>query len=507
MARLHEYQGKKLLADIGFNIPRGELATTPDKAAQITQQLIEQGAASVVLKIQAWTTGRKAIGGIRFAQTPDSAREHAQQLLNMHVGNFAVEYILVEEKLNITDELFVSLSIDDAARQPVILLALSGGTGIEQRADHVHKIPVNITTGPDNITLKSIINNSKINPALYDQIFTAVDNVYKLAAKIEARSIEINPLVITDKNQIIAADCRMTIDDYAVARHPELGIRIARELDHPPTRLEQIAYNIEQYDHRGTFYFAQLPTDPHKPVIGFHGAGGGGSMMSMDAVTQAGFTVANFTDTSGNPSSAKVYCAARIILQQPNLVGYFGSGSGVASQEQFHSAYGLAKAFIEMNMAIPAVIRLGGNSEDRAVEILEDACKNLPATVKGYKKDDTPFLCARHFTELVNNSTRTLTNMHRNIPSFVNSQNAYSFPIKSGTVWIDYPNCTPEITSIIIKNSSMLLKADENHKPVLAVSEEDIANKDSELIACEIECFRADRPVFFVDIPIEGIDM
>ncbi|PYI75014.1 MAG: hypothetical protein DMF01_08830, partial [Verrucomicrobia bacterium] len=163
--------------------------------------------------------------------------------------------------------------------------------------------------------------------------------------------------------EFVAADCRITIDDYAVARHPELGIEIAREFDHPPTTLERIAYAVEQNDHRGTFYFAQLATTAPKEskgLVGFHGAGGGGSMMSMDAIVNAGFTIANFTDTSGNPSASKVYRAARIILAQPDLVGYFGSGSGVASQEQYWSAYGLAKAFWELDLDIPAVIRLGG---------------------------------------------------------------------------------------------------------------------------------------------------
>src|SRR5207245_5221671 len=100
-------------------------------------------------------------------------------------------------------------------------------------------------------------------------------------------------------------------------------------------------------DHRGTFYCAQLAnTTPKnsKGLVGFHGAGGGGSMMSMDAIVNAGFTIANFTDTSGNPSASKVYRAARIILTQPDLVGYFGSGSGVSSQEHYWSSCGLAKA-------------------------------------------------------------------------------------------------------------------------------------------------------------------
>ncbi len=112
--------------------------------------------------------------------------------------------------------------------------------------------------------------------------------------------------------------------------------------------------------------------------------------MSMDALNAEGFTPANFCDTSGNPSPAKVYRAARIILSQPGLVGYFGSGSGVANQEQFWSAYGLAKAFWELDLEIPAVIRLGGNAEDRAVDILQGACKaaGLRGAVEVYRKTD-----------------------------------------------------------------------------------------------------------------------
>ena len=113
-------------------------------------------------------------------------------------------------------------------------------------------------------------------------------------------------------------------------------------------------------------------------------------MMSMDAIVNAGFTIANFTDTSGNPSASKVYRASRIILAQPDLVGYFGSGSGVASQEQYWSAYGLAKAFWELDLDIPAVIRLGGNTEDRAVDILQRMSKLLRAPVEGYRKTDAP---------------------------------------------------------------------------------------------------------------------
>ena len=117
----------------------------------------------------------------------------------------------------------------------------------------------------------------------------------------------------------------------------------------------------------------------------------------MDAIVNAGFTIANFTDTSGNPSASKVYRAARIILAQPDLVGYFGSGSGVASQEQYWSAYGLAKAFWELDLDIPAVIRLGGNTEDRAVDILHRMSKLLARAGRRLSQDRYAGLDRRAF--------------------------------------------------------------------------------------------------------------
>lgn len=502
MARLHEYQGKAALARHGLAVPRSGVARTPEEAERIAAEL----GGPVIVKIQAWTTGRAAIGGVKKAGTPAEARAHAGVMLAMEVGHFPVTELLVEECLDIRRELFVSLTIDDAARRPMVLLSLEGGSGIEERASGVHRLPVHVERGIDRDALDGALGASTIEPAMRGAVAGAIGMIVETARAIEARSLEVNPLVITGDGRVMAADCRATVDDYAVFRHPELGIEIARELDHPPTELERIAYRVEEADHRGTFYFAQLPHDPADPrLVGFHGAGGGGSMMSMDAVTNAGFTIANFTDTSGNPSSAKVYAAARIILSQPGLVGYFGSGSGVASQEQFWSAYGLAKAFVEVGMPIPAVIRLGGNSEDRAVEILEDACRDLPGRVEGYKKDDTPAFCASRFKTLVEAARVRLDGTKRRVPAFVGAPGAFSAKIDRGTLWIDLANCDATATALAVSHASGLLKADGG-KPALAISGEELAGKDSELIACEIECLRAGRPVVFVDIPIEGLD-
>lgn len=505
MARLHEYQGKALLKQHGIVVPDGRVARRPEEAGEIATAL----GGPVILKVQAWTTGRAARGGIQRAETPEEAVHHAERLLRMSFGNFPVAELLVEQALEIRDELFVSFSIDDAAMAPVLLLDAHGGSGIEERGATVARLPVDLQTGVERQRLATLLNDSPIERSFHDEIIRAVRALATIAQRHDARSLEVNPLVTTTDGRVVAADCRMTIDDYAVYRQPDLGIDFARELDHPATRLERIAYDVEQADHRGTFYFAQLPTDgvEHSAgLVGFHGAGGGGSMMSMDAVTNEGFTLANFCDTSGNPSAAKVYRAARIILSQPGLVGYFGSGSGVASQEQYHSGYGLAKAFIEMDLTIPAVIRLGGNAEDRAVEVLEGGCRDLRAAVEGYRKDDTPAFCAARIRDLVRDANAAPAPMSRQVPAFVGSSKADSFPITGGRVWIDSASCDEEATALIVEHAQGLMQRDAaTGRPVLAVPEDEVAGRDSEFIALEIECRRAGRPVVFVDLEIPGL--
>ena len=504
MARLHEYQGKAILAANGFKIPRGRAAATADEAVAAAKEL----ASEVVVKIQAWTTGRAGIGGVVFAKKPDDVRAHAQRMLSIKVGQFPVESVLVEEKIAIDREFFLSFAIEDAARAPLIIFAAGGGTGIEERAASTRRIPCDVNSGPLDTAVSEAVASCGLSSALSNQLAESIRKLFAAARSVEARSLEINPLVLTNSGKFVAADCRITIDDYAVGRHPELGIEIAREFDHPPTPLERIAYAVEQNDHRGTFYFAQLATtasNGSKGLVGFHGAGGGGSMMSMDAIVNAGFTIANFTDTSGNPSASKVYRAARIILAQPDLVGYFGSGSGVASQEQYWSAYGLAKAFWELDLNIPAVIRLGGNTEDRAVDILHRMSKLLRAPVEGYRKSDTPAMIAARFAKLVGKTKGA--NWKPCLPrasKFVRDPSATMLPVKNGRVWID-TTCWAQIRPGVETHSGGLI-IDRHGAPAAALSGEEFAAKDSELLACEVECRLAGIEGFYLELDVPGLD-
>jgi len=462
----------------------------------------------VVIKIQAWTTGRAGIGGVAFAKKPDEVHANATRMLSMKVGQFPVEAVLVEEKIGIDREFFLSLAIDDAARAPMIIFAAGGGSGIEERAASTRRISCDVNRGPLESAVNEAVRSCELPPKPATQLADSIRKLFAAARAVEARSLEINPLALTSNGDFVAADCRITIDDYAVARHPELEIEIAREFDHPPTALERVAYAVEQNDHRGTFYFAQLATTAPKSskgLVGFHGAGGGGSMMSMDAIVNAGFTIANFTDTSGNPSASKVYRAARIILTQPGLVGYFGSGSGVASQEQYWSAYGLAKAFWELNLDIPAVIRLGGNTEDRAVDILHRMSKLLRAPVEGYRKTDTPAAIAARFAEVVENvgGKKWKPRVPR-APGFIKDSPTIAFPVKNGRLWIETVQW-PQIRSAIETYSGGLI-VDRDGVPAPSLPDEEFATKDSELLACDVECRLAGIEGFYLELDIPGLD-
>jgi succinyl-CoA synthetase beta subunit len=507
MARLFEYQSKTLLKQGGIPVPAGDVASTPEEARHIAKSI----GRPVALKIQVWVTGRAGIGGIQFADSPEEAETKARGLLGMKVKNFVVERILVEEKLDIQAEYFAAVIIDDASKRPLLIFSPVGGTGVEEIARlHPEKIvrkTIDVLKGFPEYEARNMLLGLGIEGALLPNLAGFLTKLYKISRKNDARSAEINPLVLTAEGKLYAADCHLVVDDYAVFRHPEFGIEVAREFDRPPTELEKIAYRVEEKDYRGTFYFFQMveETPGNEKYIGFNGAGGGGSMMSMDAVLNRGFKLANYCDTSGNPPASKVYRAAKIILSQPGIRGYFASGSGVASQEQFHSARGLVKAFHEEKLDIPAVIRLGGNFEERAIWILQTYLKDIPGAVEGYGRDDAPEFCAGRLEDLVaKNEARGYE--VRPVFTPVVPETAYVFETVTGRISFDHVKCAAcQTKGCVPACVPKVLKLEEG-KPVLAVSvEEARKGKCTECLACEIFCKFQEQDAIVIHLPIPGL--
>ena len=507
MARLYEYQSKALLKEGGIRVPEGGVAFTADEAKALAAKIGKP----VVLKMQVWLTGRAGMGGIQFAQTPEEAFEKAKELLGRQVKNYVVDRILVEEKLPIRSEFFAGLVMDDARKCPLLVFSSVGGSGVEEIAKHhpekIARLPIDIATGLREFESRNLVRKAGLGGAAMMQVADLLTKLFQVARRYDARSAEINPLVLTEDGSVYAADCHLVVDDYAVFRHPELGIEIAREFDRPPTDLEKIAYKVEERDYRGTFYFFQMTEKPgeNEIFIGFHGAGGGGSMMSMDAVLNKGFKLANYCDTSGNPPASKVYRAAKVILSQPGIKGYFASGSGVASQEQYNSARGLVKAFTEENLAIPAVIRLGGNFEEEAIKILGAYLKNIPGKVEGYGRDDSPEFCAERLAALVRESGGAV-HVVRRMAETILLRGAYNFATLTGKIHIDHPKCASCATKGCVPACGPKILKLENDRPVLAISAEEARKgKCTECLACEIFCKYHEQDAILIDLPIPGL--
>jgi len=508
MARLHEYQGKALLKQAKIAVPQGGVAKTPDEARTIAAELGKP----VMVKAQAWVTGRAGLGGIKKAASPDEAAAAAASMLGMKVKGFTVEQVLVEEQLDITREFYAGVIVDDREQAPLVMFSSVGGTGIEEIAaenpNSVASTHVDIEFELQDYQARNLVRRTGIEGELQRDLGGLLVQLYEVARTYEARAAEINPLVQTANGKLYAADCRVTVDDYAVFRHQDLGIKIAREYDRPPTRLEEIAYAVEAKDYRGTFYFIQMADDFEKGegYVGFHGAGGGGSMMSMDAVLRQGYKLATFVDTSGNPPASKVYRAARIVLASGPIDGYFGSGSGVASQEQFYSARGLVKAFLEAHLDIPTVIRLGGNSEDKAVEILEQLNGRIPAPVEGYKKDDSPDFCAQRLAALIKAGT-----LHEVPPPSPRPapQKPYRFEtVTGGTVTFDHAVCATCESKICVKECArQILSLNDEELPELNITPEEAQKgRCVECLACEVDCLLYGAGGGRVELPIPGLD-
>ncbi len=230
----------------------------------------------------------------------------------------------------------------------------------------------------------------------------AIAGLYETCKNYNCRIAEINPLIITKDGKIIAGDCRMAIDDASVYRHPEFGIEVARETATPPTELDKIAWSIEEGDLRGTCYIAQMvPEVKGLNYVGYHGLGGGGAILGVDALVREGLKIANYADTSGNPTAAKAYRAAKVILSQPGIEAYFLGGFMYANQEQWHHAHGVVKALREelpKRPGFPCVLLLCGNKEKESLEILYEGTRGLPGRIEIYGGDkvyETEFLAKR----------------------------------------------------------------------------------------------------------------
>jgi len=408
MARLYEYQGKEVLSKIGIPVPKGRSAASSSEAKRIAEEIGKP----CVVKAQVWATGRFKAGGIKFAKSPAEAEEAAKTLIGAEIKGLKVEKVLIEEQLEVEREFYVGVIVSNShkIKGPVLIFSSEGGSSIEEvsarNPERIGRLNVDYLKGVGPKEGEALISQVSFDgtppsKGLKEALSQAVVQVYKAFKDYDARSLEVNPLILTKGKVILAADCHVTIDDNSVFRHPELGIALPRDMERPPTALEKKAWKIEEGDYRGTGYFSQMTTKVEgEGWLGFHGIGGGGAMLGASAFVARGFKIANYADTSGDPPASKIYSVIRCILEQP-VDGYVLMGACLANQEQWHHAHALVKVFKEeakKRPGFPVIMLIGGNKEKETHEIIREGFKNLPLRWELYGREyiyDTDFIANR----------------------------------------------------------------------------------------------------------------
>ena len=394
MPKIHEYQAKRLLRECGIAIPKGDVAVVPEEARRIAKSLGKP----VAIKAQVSVTGRFEASGIKFANKADEAEKVAQELLGTVIKGLKVEKVLVEEKLSVEEEFYASVIVNDSwkVKGPVLMFSTKGGSDIEDIAakfpEKVISMNVDFLKGLTVEDTRDLISKLGVSPPLLQPMGKLVCELYEVFKRYSARSVEVNPIILTEGGKLYAADCHMVIDEASVFKHPELRIDYPRDIGRPPTELEQLAWKVEEKDYRGVGYFVQMAEGfgPGEGYIGFHGIGGGGAMLGADALIRHGLKLANYADTSGNPTAAKVYRIVKLIFSQPNIDGYVLMGACIANQEQWHHAHALVRALREELVSrpnFPVIILIAGNKEVESLKILGEGLQELPARVEVYGRE------------------------------------------------------------------------------------------------------------------------
>jgi succinyl-CoA synthetase beta subunit len=355
--KLHEYQSKTIFAKYGIPIPKGRVAATADEAKQIAEEL----GGRVVIKSQVLVGGRGKAGGVKVAKSADEASELAQQILSMTIKGLPVRKVLVDEAAAIEHEIYFSITNDRAAKKPVMIASSAGGVDIEEVAakspEKIIKVHVDPLLGLRDYQSRDIAASIDLPRELWRDFSRIASGLWQAYRENDAELAEINPLVITKDNKLIALDGKMLIDDNSLFRHTDLAE--IRDVD------EEAPAETEARRHGLSF----IKLDGN---IGCMVNGAGLAMTSMDIVKLFGGEPANFLDIGGGAGADKVAAAMRIILSDPAVKAVlFNIFGGITRCDEV--ARGILAAMDEVKPKVPMVVRLVGTNAEEGRKLLENA--------------------------------------------------------------------------------------------------------------------------------------
>jgi succinyl-CoA synthetase beta subunit len=367
--KIHEYQAKAILARHSVPVPRGEVAFSAEAAGEIARRL---GGNVVVVKAQIHAGGRGKGGGVKLAKSPQEAEKIARSMLGMTLvthqtgpAGRVVSRVLVEEGLQMTRELYLSVVLDRASGKPVMMASAAGGMDIEEVAastpEKIIKVFIEPGVGLVPFEARQLgfaigLDGAQVNKAV--KLMTAL---YEAYVATDASLVEINPLVVTASGDLLALDAKMNFDDNALYRHPD--IRDLRDLEEEdPLEIEASKFSLNYIHLDGN--------------IGCMVNGAGLAMATMDIIKLAGGEPANFLDVGGGANAEQIRNAFKILMSDKNvkavLINIFG---GILRCDVL--AQGVIAAVKELGVPVPIVIRMEGTNVDEGKRLLKESKMNF----------------------------------------------------------------------------------------------------------------------------------
>jgi len=373
---VHEYQGKEILAKFGVGVQRGIVAATPEEATAAAKQLTEEtGTGWHVIKAQVHAGGRGKGGGVKLAKSLDEVARISNEIIGMQLvtpqtsaEGKKVHQVLIAEDVyypgdSEPEEIYISVLLNRTTGRNMIMYSTEGGMDIEKVAEETPELifteEIDPTVGLLPFQARKVAFNLGLSGLAFKGMVKFVSSLYKAYIGADAALFEINPVLKTSDNKIIAVDAKVTLDDNALFRHPDFAaMRDNREENPTDVAAREVGLNYVQLDGN----------------VGCMVNGAGLAMATMDLIKQAGGDPANFLDVGGTADAARVEAAFRIILQDPKvkaiLVNIFG---GIVRCDRV--AQGIVDAYKNMGDAIqvPIIVRLQGTNADIAKQLIDDS--------------------------------------------------------------------------------------------------------------------------------------
>jgi succinyl-CoA synthetase beta subunit len=365
--KLHEYQAKGIFADAGIPVPESRLASSVDEVMAAVEDIGYPAA----IKAQVHVGGRGKAGGIKIATSEEEAREAAESILGMDLKGYTVEEVLVEAGVDFKNELYVGVTMDRAAGKPVAMVSTEGGVDIESVAeetpDAIAREHVDPAFGMHPYQARKVCYEAGIPKEVALDVASILTTLYDLYESKDASEIEVNPVMITEDDEVVAADAVMNIDDDALFRQPELA------------EMEEETYEDELEKKAGEYGFDYVRLSGN---VGIIGNGAGLVMTTLDLVDYYGGAPANFLDIGGGAKAERVTQALDMVFSDDNVDAVvFNIFGGITRGDEV--AKGINEA-LESFDEIPkkVVVRLAGTNAEEGMEILNTELVEVETTLE-----------------------------------------------------------------------------------------------------------------------------